>query len=101
MEFRREARNGMVNMIAQMFRRRASKDGCCDDIFRRASAFVEHDLDSETVGLLQRHLDRCAPCQAFIDTLARTIEALKRVPSQPVPPDARERLMARLHDERR
>jgi RNA polymerase sigma-70 factor (ECF subfamily) len=46
----------------------------CREIFARISDYLEHSLDQPACEKMQKHLEGCAPCVAFIHEIERVIE---------------------------
>ena len=53
----------------------------CKAMFAELSDYLDEQLDDSLCAELERHLDGCAPCQAFLATLAATIEQCRRTPA--------------------
>ena len=53
----------------------------CSQVRKLSSAYLENGLSPGQQSKVQVHLTRCAPCRAFIDSLAATIKMLGRLPS--------------------
>ena len=59
----------------------------CRELFERLSEYVDGELSQEICQEIQRHMEGCAPCVAFANTLKKTAEMCHRLPSEPSPPD--------------
>lgn len=59
----------------------------CKAMFAELSEYLDEQLDDSLCEELERHMDGCQPCQAFIATLEATIEQCRRSPGDC--PDAR------------
>ncbi len=46
----------------------------CKEIFETLSDYLDDDLDAEACDAIETHLGKCAPCQAFLNTLQRTVD---------------------------
>ena len=46
----------------------------CRQIFETLSDYLDDDLDAEDCDEIETHVERCAPCQAFLNTLQRTVD---------------------------
>jgi RNA polymerase sigma-70 factor (ECF subfamily) len=72
----------------------------CKAMFAELSNYLDEQLDDSLCDELERHLDGCGPCKAFLASLEATIRECRRVPSQS--PDRayaeklREEVMSRL-----
>jgi len=46
----------------------------CKEIFESLSDYLDDDLNPEDCDEIETHVERCAPCQAFLNTLQRTVD---------------------------
>ena len=46
----------------------------CREMFERLSEYMDGELDARLLECFDEHLQDCEPCQAFIDTLRKTVE---------------------------
>lgn len=58
----------------------------CKKMFAALSDYIDGELDDATCATIDRHMDGCENCKAFIADLRRTVEKLSRLPGQPVDP---------------
>lgn len=72
----------------------------CREVVDLSSDYIDGELEEAVAVSLKGHLERCRPCQAFINTLRTTVELLKATPRRPAPESFRERLRARLQKAR-
>ena len=87
----------MAIRFARLFRRRSRSE--CLDIRDLSSDYIDGELAQETIVKLKAHLEWCAPCLAFINTLRATV-ALFGSSDAPEPPALlRERIRERLERE--
>lgn len=68
----------------------------CKAIFAELSDYLDEQLDDSLCEDLERHMNGCGPCQAFVATLEATIEHCRRSARDCPPPEA-----ARLREELR
>ncbi len=73
----------------------------CREIMTRLSEFVERELGPEMMGKIHDHLEVCAACRRFVESLKRTSRMLRLDPSLPMPEDAARELMDALREESR
>jgi len=66
----------------------------CREIFARLSEFLDGELDPDLCSRFEGHMDGCPPCQAFLESLRRTIELTRNLGAQELPDDFREELLA-------
>jgi anti-sigma factor RsiW len=45
----------------------------CKEIFARLSEYLDGELDPSVCDRLEGHLGDCPPCQAFLESLRRTV----------------------------
>jgi RNA polymerase sigma-70 factor, ECF subfamily len=53
----------------------------CKAMFAELSNYLDERLDDSLCDELERHMDGCAPCKAFLFSLQATIEDCRRLPS--------------------
>lgn len=71
----------------------------CQKVVEFLSAYLEGDLDPETIEGLDGHLQDCPPCVYFVDTFRRMIAATGRIPTiETIPSELRERLHSFLSE---
>jgi len=64
----------------------------CKRIFAALSEYLDGELPARNCRKLERHLQGCKPCLAYLETLKATTEACQRFPVSKVPrPSARVR----------
>jgi RNA polymerase sigma-70 factor, ECF subfamily len=54
----------------------------CKAMFAELSNYLDEQLDDSLCEELERHLNGCGPCQAFLSSLAATIEQCRKSPAQ-------------------
>jgi RNA polymerase sigma-70 factor (ECF subfamily) len=54
----------------------------CKAMFAELSNYLDEQLDDSLCEELERHLNGCGPCQAFLASLKATIEQCRRLPSE-------------------
>jgi len=59
----------------------------CKQIFAMLSEFLDGELPAKNCHQLERHLEGCPPCVAYLESLKTTVEACRRyqTPKAPVP----------------
>lgn len=77
-------------------RRHGSED--CREIFARLSDCLDGELDPGLCSWLERHLSDCAPCEAFLESLRRTIELTREMAPAGLPEEVKRELL-RAHRE--
>ncbi len=65
----------------------------CHQIVELLSAYLEQDLDSETLTQIDAHLSDCRPCVYYVDTFRRMVSATGHIPDvETIPTELQERL---------
>ncbi len=73
----------------------------CREVTSRLSEFVDRELGPEMMRKIRDHLEVCAACRRFVESLERTSRMLRLDPSLPMPEDAARELMDALREESR
>lgn len=58
----------------------------CKELFAELSNYLDDELDDSLCEELEKHMDGCGPCKAFLSSLERTIETCHRAPDDPPDP---------------
>jgi len=45
----------------------------CKEVFESLSGYLDDELIPDEADEIETHVERCAPCQAFLNTLQRTV----------------------------
>jgi RNA polymerase sigma-70 factor (ECF subfamily) len=64
----------------------------CKELFAELSNYLDDELDDSLCIELEKHIDGCEPCKAFLITLEKTIESCQRAPNDAPDPRAAARL---------
>jgi len=59
----------------------------CKQMFAELSDYLDDELDDSLCAELEKHMEGCEPCKAFLASLENTIRTCRRAPNEP--PDAR------------
>jgi RNA polymerase sigma-70 factor, ECF subfamily len=54
----------------------------CREMFAELSDYLDDQLDDSLCEQLEKHLDGCQPCQAFLSSLESTIRQLRQAPAE-------------------
>lgn len=54
----------------------------CKAMFAELSNYLDEQLDDSMCEELERHIDGCEPCKAFLASLEATIEQVRRLPAE-------------------
>lgn len=74
-------------------RKQPPRPARCKAMFAELSNYLDEQLDDSLCQELERHMDGCGPCQAFVATLEATIEQCRKPGMEsPAPATARLRL---------
>jgi RNA polymerase sigma-70 factor (ECF subfamily) len=68
----------------------------CKQVFANLSDYLDGTLDDTLCKELERHIEGCKPCEAFLSSLQNTIEQTRSLPSQQPDQRAVTQLRARL-----
>ena len=68
----------------------------CRQIAELLGDYFDGSLPRETRELIDFHIDGCPPCVAFLNTYKGTMDATRRLPDAPIPPELKNRLLAVL-----
>ncbi len=83
-------------------RDRGPRPGRCRQLFAKLSDYLDDSLDDSLCQELEKHFAGCAPCEAFLSSLERTIEQCRKFqpPCQPSgeAARARQRLLAQYYE---
>ena len=78
----------MVSRLTGIFKRRND----CHEVRSLSSDYIDGELDHATEDRVKSHLEWCAPCRAFINTLRATVDLLRATPRREVPDDLRQHI---------
>jgi len=67
----------------------------CKEMFAELSSYLDDELDDSLCEELEKHMDGCKPCKAFLASLERSIEQCRTAPNETPDP----RVAARLRQE--
>ncbi len=81
--------SGEMRLSAQPRQRR------CKEMFAELSNYLDDELDDSLCEELEKHLDGCEPCKAFLSSLERSIQQCRTAPNESPDP----RVAARLRRE--
>jgi len=69
----------------------------CRAIFERLSEYLDEELDPALCAAVDEHLDGCAPCQKFLESLRRTVTALHEIDPPRMPDELRRQVLDAYH----
>jgi RNA polymerase sigma-70 factor, ECF subfamily len=62
------------------------RERSCKQMFAELSDYLDDELDDSLCAELEKHMDGCEPCQAFLATLEQSIEQCRTAPNEPLDP---------------
>jgi RNA polymerase sigma-70 factor, ECF subfamily len=78
----KKQKHGREGIQVSTHRRRRS----CKEMFAEISDYLDDQLDDSLCAELEKHMDSCEPCQAFLKSLEISIEQCRRAPNEPPDP---------------
>ncbi len=72
----------------------------CREMAEQLSDYLDGDLAASLAALIDAHRGDCPPCEAFIRTLAKSIQIIHAQPREPLSPALRTRLVEALREAR-
>jgi anti-sigma factor RsiW len=73
----------------------------CKELVEVITEYLEGTLSAEDAARFERHLEGCEGCQAYLDQMRETIDALGTLPPEPLSPEAESKLLSAFRDWRR
>ena len=70
----------------------------CDELVELVTDYFERALSPTDSMRFEEHLMTCPPCQAHLDQMRGTIEAVGRLSADSLPPDAERELLDAFRD---
>ena len=72
----------------------------CDAVRATSSDYIDTDIGERQRARISSHLERCAPCRAFINTMRATVNLLRSAIESEPPDGFEQRVKERIADER-
>jgi len=85
--------SGGMHLSAQPRQRR------CKEMFAELSNYLDDELDDSLCEELEKHMDGCEPCKAFLSSLERSIQQCRMAPNESPDPRVTARLRRELLSE--
>ncbi len=82
--------SGEMHLPAQPRQRR------CKDMFAELSNYLDDELDDSLCEELEKHMDGCEPCKAFLSSLEKSIQQCRMAPNESLDPHIAARLRREL-----
>ncbi len=73
----------------------------CAEVRAASSDYIDEDVGKRQRDRIASHLERCAPCRAFINTMRATVDLLKSAFESEPPEGFRQRVKERIAEEGR
>jgi anti-sigma factor RsiW len=70
----------------------------CRELFARLSEYLDGELTEATCAGVEAHLGDCPPCQAFLESLRRTVRLVESADPVTMPDEIRRSVRAALKD---
>jgi RNA polymerase sigma-70 factor (ECF subfamily) len=84
---------GVIHLSAQPRPRR------CKEMFAELSNYLDDELDDSLCEELEKHMDGCEPCKAFLSSLEKSIQQCRTAPNESPDPRVAARLRRELMSE--
>jgi len=62
----------------------------CREVFERLSEYLDGELPPDLCERVEQHMGGCAPCEAFLESLRRTVRLVATVDAPALPDDLRD-----------
>jgi RNA polymerase sigma-70 factor (ECF subfamily) len=85
--------SGEIHHSAQPHQRR------CKEMFAELSSYLDDELDDSLCEELEKHMDGCEPCKAFLSSLEKSIQQCRTAPRESPDPRVAARLRRELLSE--
>ena len=82
--------SGAVHLFAQPRQRR------CKEMFAELSNYLDDELDDSLCEELEKHMDGCEPCKAFLSSLEKSIHQCRTAPNESPDPRIAAQTQARI-----
>jgi predicted anti-sigma-YlaC factor YlaD len=66
----------------------------CRELVELVTPYLEGVLPANEVATIERHLDECSGCRAYVEQMRQTIRAIGHVPHEPITSQTREEVLA-------
>ena len=73
----------------------------CRDVIGLLMEYLEWTLGADVVGRFETHLERCPPCEAYVNTYRKIPELTRQVTRTAMPADLKDRLRLLLLEQLR
>ncbi len=65
----------------------------CREVFALLSEYLDGEIDPAVCTGFEEHMDDCPPCQAFLESLRRTVDLTRSLPDQELPEELKQELI--------
>lgn len=73
----------------------------CRELLGQLSDYLDDALDLSACQNFEGHMEDCPPCQAFLESLRRTVDHVKSMPTAKLPDDLKRELVEAYRRSRR
>ena len=82
MKMGKPRRHGKINAVrSRVLASEPSSPPRCKAMFAELLNYLDEPIDDSSREELEKHLDGCGPCKAFLASLQSTIESCRRLPA--------------------
>lgn len=78
----RQVGHGVATPSAEMHVSTLLRPGRCKEMFAQLSNYLDEELDDSLCAELEKHLEGCEPCKAFLASLEKSIEQCRKAPNE-------------------
>ena len=78
-----------------------SDDMPCQELVELVTDYLEDRLPGATRLRFEAHLAQCSGCRTYLQQMRQTIQALGRLPTESIEPEARDQLLETFRDWKR
>jgi RNA polymerase sigma-70 factor (ECF subfamily) len=73
-------RNALAAAAKRAAKKRPAGEVRCKDLFARLSDYLDGEISDAYCDRIEQHLEHCAPCQVFLESLRQTVELVRSQP---------------------
>ena len=88
----------MVSRFLGLFKR-GDEDPDCREVRDLSSDYIDGEFDHVSQERVEKHLEWCPPCSAFLNTLRATVSMLRSMPKREASDAFRERVRQSVQNE--
>lgn len=65
----------------------------CRELFAKLSEYLDGEIDAASCAEVDAHLEDCAPCKDFLESLRRTVQWVQTTPGGELPPEVKRQVV--------